>query len=80
MITFINWLLRNLVCPFKGHVPEKFLTETDEYICTKRCKRCKAPLGMGHWKIINQCTPPWCSDHEWTMFCEEKNQEIRDSV
>jgi hypothetical protein len=71
----------NIICFFKGHKPEPFLTEKEIYFMFSRCKRCKLMLGMPKWKRHN--VPPPNSTPEqvlsWEAFCEENYQSIRDS-
>jgi hypothetical protein len=81
---FSNWFNRNFICSTifsKGHVPEPYLTETECVIHTRRCKRCKATLGLGKWKHI---PPPPNSTPEqikiFEKYREEQLNEIRRSV
>ena len=76
-------IISNIICFFKGHAePEKHLIETDGYICTIRCSRCKNILmGAFTWKIKNirppNSTPKQIKD--WEDFCENKWKQLRDS-
>lgn len=72
--------LKGIICNFKGHIPEPFLTENEVRICTKRCARCKSPLGLVGTFKLKSFVPPWCTQEEWDQFCEQKYQELRDSV
>jgi hypothetical protein len=81
---FSNWFNRNFICSTifsKGHIPEPYLAETECVIHTRRCKRCKATLGLGKWKHI---PPPPNSTPEqikiFEKYREEQLNEIRRSV
>ena len=81
---FFNWFNRNFICSTifsNGHIPEPYLTETECSIHTRRCKRCKATLGLGKWKHI---PPPPNSTPEqikiFEKYKEEQLNEIRRSV
>lgn len=81
---FSNWFNRNFICSTifsDGHIPEPHLTETFFTIHTRRCKRCKATLGLGTWKHI---PPPPNSTPEqikiFEKYREEQLNEIRRSV
>lgn len=81
MITII-YIINSIICSFKGHEPEKHLIETEGYITTRRCSRCKSILMGGiTWKIKH--IPPPNSTHkqvrEWESYCENKWQLLRDS-
>lgn len=77
MIKYIS----NIICLFKGHKPEKYLTETDGYISTTRCQNCHNILFGGFiWKIKN-IPPPNSTPNEvkkWEEYCENKWQKIRE--
>ena len=81
---FSNWFKRNFICPTifsDGHIPEPYLTETECVIHTRRCKRCKATLGLGKWKHIPpppNSTPEQIKNFE--KYKEEQLNEIRRSV
>lgn len=67
-------------CLFQGHEPEKYLTETEGYIATTRCKHCHSLLMGGfHWKFKN-IPPPNSTPkqiEEWEQYCEDKWRELR---
>lgn len=79
-----NALLRIVMrcrCSFKGHEPEKYLTETDEYITTTRCKYCHDMLLGGFTWKIKHIPPPNSTPkqiEEWENYCENKWCELRE--
>lgn len=81
---FSNWFKRNFICSTifsNGHIPEPFLTETEISIHTKRCKRCKAALGLGTWKHIPE--PPNSTPEQiksFQKYKEEQLNELRRSI
>ena len=79
---FVNFLKRNFICTFKGHVPETHLTETEGHISTKRCSRCKVGLMGGFMWKFKQIPPPNSTSEqikEWEQFCEDEWQKLRDT-
>ena len=80
MKKIINFV-KLMYCELTEHKPEIFLTETDSWISTKRCSRCKYQLGLPYWKWKN--IPPPNSTPEqikkWKDYCEHKWQILRDS-
>jgi len=77
-----QWFLNNFVCQFKGHRPEKHLKETEAFIYTKRCSRCKNTLiDSFTWKKIKNIPPPNSTPEqikEWETYCESKLQQLRE--
>ena len=65
------------VCLFKGHEPEKHLTETEGYIATTRCKKCRRTLMGGFTWKIKHIPPPNSTPkqiEEWKAYCESEWQ------
>ena len=75
-------LINSLACLFRGHLPEKYLNETEGWICTTRCKNCHNILmGDFTWKI-KHIPPPNSNEQQvnsWENYCEEKWQSLRES-
>ena len=86
----LNLILKRLIilanqikCSYKGHEIEPFLLETEGYLCTTRCKKCKSILMGGFaWKIKHIPPPDSTPEQiiEWESYCENKYQELRESV
>lgn len=70
-----------IICFFKGHKPVRYLTETDDYFLFHRCERCRVPLGLPKWKWKNIPPPKSTPDEivEWQRYCEEQDENIRNS-
>lgn len=81
-----NALLRIIMrcrCSFKGHEPEKYLTETDGYIATSRCKHCHDMLLDGFMWKIKHIPPPNSTQKQvekWESYCENKWHELRRNI
>jgi hypothetical protein len=78
MRKIINFI-KLIYCEFTEHKPEVFLTETDSYISTKRCSRCKYKLGMPYYKL-KSIPPPNSTEKqikEWEEYCESMWQALR---
>jgi len=52
--SFLGVVIGRFICSFKGHFPEKYLNETDGWICTTRCKRCHSTLMGGLLGSLNK--------------------------
>ena len=78
----MNSAIGRFICAFKRHFPEKYLNETDGWICTTRCKRCHSTLMGGFtWKFKN-IPPPNSTEQqikEWEQYCEDKWQSLRET-
>lgn len=73
-------LIGSLICIFKGHFSEKYLNETDERICTTRCKRCHKTLMDGFTLKIKHIPPPNSNKiqiKQWEKHCEEMEADSR---
>lgn len=81
MKTF-NTVITAIICFFIGHDnAETHLTENACFIMTKRCSRCKQPVGKFLWKI-KHIPPPNSTPkqvNEWVDYCENKWQTLRNS-
>lgn len=76
-------LLMQIRCFFKGHEPEKYLTETDEYISTTRCKYCHDMLLGGFMWKIKHLPPPNSTPEQieiWEDYCEGEWHKLRKTV
>ena len=74
-------MLNKIICFFTGHSKiEKYITETDSVIYTKRCKRCKRPCGLPELKNIPP--PPFSTIEEierWNKYQKERFENIRNN-
>lgn len=77
-----RWFSANFICQTifsNGHIQEPFLTETEDFIHTVRCKRCHRELGFGHYKHLEYFPIPKDFDrNEWVKYCRDNLQSIRD--
>lgn len=74
--------IKRCICWFKGHEPEKHLTETDLYIATTRCKRCYSILLGGFTWKFKHIPPPNSNPkqiQEWEEYCENEWSNLRKS-
>ena len=80
--SFLAVVTGRFICSFKGHSLEKYLNETDGWICTTRCKRCHSTLMGGFTWKIKQIPPPNSNEKqikEWEKYCEDKWQSLRET-
>lgn len=77
-------IIADIICAIKGHGPiENHLIETEGYICTKRCSRCKnIMMGGIIWKI-KHIPPPNSTEEQivaWEQYCEAQWQLAREGL
>lgn len=72
-------VMPRFICFFKGHKPVKMLIESEIYIYTRGCERCKQPLGLPDTWKYTPC-PPCSTEEDWKKFKEQQWDEIRASV
>tara|TARA_R110000868_G_scaffold99621_1_gene274133 strand:+ start:921 stop:1211 length:291 start_codon:yes stop_codon:yes gene_type:complete len=80
--SFLGAVIGRVICSFKGHFPEKYLNETDGWICTTRCKRCHSTLMGGFTWKIKHIPPPNSNEQqikEWEKYCEDKWKSLRET-
>jgi hypothetical protein len=80
--SFLGAVIGRFICSFKGHFPEKYLNETEGWICTTRCKRCHRTLMGGFTWKFKQIPPPNSNEQqikEWEKYCEDKWQSLRET-
>ena len=79
----MNKLMRRIICSIRGHAKiEKHLTETEDYINTERCSRCKSIMLSGHNIKFKQISPPNSTTQQiedWENYCDTKWQQLRES-
>jgi hypothetical protein len=74
--------INSIICSFIGHEYENYITETDTFIATVRCKRCHSivmDMETFHFKS-KKFPPPNSSDEEikkWEAYCDNKINKLK---